>query len=88
MLSITKEYERRALKSKGGKKDDNTAFYSNDAEKGQKGGSSSKWRGECHNCGRKGHWTQYITLPHTFHLDPGGMVGIQVNPGKFPPHSR
>ena len=56
MLSITEEYERRALKSKGGKKDDNAAFYSNDAEKGQKGGSSSKKKGECHNCGKKGHW--------------------------------
>jgi hypothetical protein len=58
MLSITEEFERRALKSKGGKKDDNAAFYSNDAEKGQKGGSSSKRKGECHNCGKKGHWSR------------------------------
>ena len=57
MLSITEEYERRAFKSKGGKKDDNAAFYSSDAEKG-KGGSGSKRKGECHNCGKKGHWTR------------------------------
>ena len=36
MLSITEEYECCNFKSKSGKKDDNTAFYSNDAEKGQK----------------------------------------------------
>ena len=42
MLSITEEYERHALKSKSGKKDDNATFYSNDASssKGQKGGST------------------------------------------------
>jgi hypothetical protein len=56
MLSITEEYERRNLKSKGGKKDDNVAFYSNDTEKGQKGGSGSKKKGKCHNCGKEGHW--------------------------------
>ena len=32
------------------------AFYSNDSSKGQKGGSSSKKEGKCHNCGKKGHW--------------------------------
>ena len=58
MLSITEEYERRALKSKGKQKDENAAFYSNDAEKGQKGGSNPKRKGECHNCGKKGHWTR------------------------------
>jgi hypothetical protein len=58
MLSITEEYERRNLKSKSGKKDDNAAFYSNDAEKGQKGGSSSKKKGDCHNCGKRGHWAR------------------------------
>ena len=60
MLSVTEEYERRALKTKGKQKDDNAAFYSNDAdadkEKGQKGGSKRK--GNCHNCGKKGHWTR------------------------------
>src|SRR6202522_1436698 len=58
MLSITEEYERRTLKSKGSKKDNNAAFYSNDAStsKGQKGGSNPKRKGECHNCGKKGHW--------------------------------
>ena len=40
---------------KGGKKDENAAFYSNDG-KDQKGGSKRK--GECHNCGKKGHWTR------------------------------
>jgi hypothetical protein len=59
MLSITEEYERRALKSKNGKKDDNAA-YSADASssKGQKGNSHQKKRGECHNCGKKGHWSR------------------------------
>jgi hypothetical protein len=58
MLSLTEEYERRALKSKSGKKDDNAAFYSNDAGKGQKSGSTPKRRGECNNCGKKGHWAR------------------------------
>ena len=57
MLSITEEYERHALKSKGNKKEENAA-YSNDANKGSKGGSSLKQKGECHNCGKKGHWTR------------------------------
>jgi hypothetical protein len=39
MLSITEEYKRRALKSKGGKKDDNAAFYSSDAGRSRDGGS-------------------------------------------------
>ena len=58
MLTVTEEYERRTLKasSKGGKKDDNEAFYSNDNEKGKKKGSKRK--GDCHNCGKKGHWTR------------------------------
>ena len=42
MLSLTEEYECRTLKSKGKGKDDKMAFYSNDAGKGQKGGSSLK----------------------------------------------
>ena len=56
MLSITEEYERRTLKTKGGKKDDNAAFYSNDAGKGKDGGSNSKKDKECHNCHKKGHF--------------------------------
>ena len=54
ILTVTEEYKRRTLKNKGGKKDDNVAFYSNDAGKDQKGGLKRK--GECHNCGKKGHW--------------------------------
>ena len=57
MLSITEEYKRHALKSKGNNKEENTA-YSNDANKGSKGGLSLKWKGECHNHGKKGHWTR------------------------------
>ena len=56
MLTITEEYERRNLKNKSGKKDDNVALYSNDSEKGKKGGSSSKKDVVCHNCGKKGHY--------------------------------
>ena len=58
MLSITEEYEQRTLKTKGKQKDDNAAFYSKDAEKGQKGISTLKRKGECHNCGKRGHWTR------------------------------
>jgi hypothetical protein len=56
MLTITEEYERRILKSKSGKKDENVAFYSNDSGKGRKGGSSSKKNVECFNCKKKGHY--------------------------------
>ena len=58
MLSLTEEYERRTLKTKGKQKDENAAFYSNDAGKGQKGSSTPKRKGKCHNCGREGHWTR------------------------------
>ena len=55
ILTVTKEYERRTLKAKSGKKDaDNAAFHSSDAGKDQKGGQKRK--GDCHNCGKKGHW--------------------------------
>ena len=43
------------MKIKGGKKEDDAAFHSNDAEK-DKGGSSSKKNIVCHNCGKKGHY--------------------------------
>jgi hypothetical protein len=59
MLTVTEEYERRNLKNKTGKKDDNAAFYSNDSGKEQKGssGSNSKKKNvECHNCHKKGHY--------------------------------
>ena len=56
MLSITEEYERCALKIRGSKKDDNAAFYSNDTDKGKRGGSSSKKDKECHNCHKKRHF--------------------------------
>src|SRR5271156_4844387 len=57
MLTITEEYERRILKTKNGKKDENVAFYSNDSGKGRKGGSSLKKDKdvECFNCHKKGH---------------------------------
>src|SRR5271168_2086969 len=57
MLTITEEYERRNLKIKNGKKDENVAFYSNDSGKGRKGGSGSKKDKdvECFNCHKKGH---------------------------------
>ena len=46
------------LEIQSGKKDNNAAFYSNNASssKGQKGGSTLKRKGKCHNCGKKGHW--------------------------------
>ena len=57
MLTRTEEYERRMLRAKSGKKDENAVFYSNDSGKGQKGGSSSKKdkNVECFNCHKKGH---------------------------------
>ena len=36
MLTLTEEYEHRALKTKGREKDNNAAFYSNNAGKDQK----------------------------------------------------
>ena len=56
MLTLTEEFERRALKSKGKGKDDNAAFYSNDASS-SKGQKKPKRKGKCHNCGKEGHWT-------------------------------
>ena len=57
ILTVTEEYERRTLKAKSGKKGaDNAAFHSSDAGKDQKGGQKRK--GNCHNCGKKGHWTR------------------------------
>ena len=56
MLAITEEFERRALKSKGKSKEENVAFHADDSKKDKKGGSKRK--GDCHNCGKKGHWTR------------------------------
>jgi hypothetical protein len=59
MLAITEdsEFERRALKSKSGKKDDNAAFSADaGSSKGHKG--NQKKEGKCHNCGKKGHWSR------------------------------
>ena len=56
MLLITEEYKCHTLKTKGGKKDDNAAFYSSDAGKSKDGGSNSKKDKECHNCHKKGHF--------------------------------
>ena len=66
MLTVTEEYERRNLKNKTGKKDDNAAFYSNDSEKGEKGGSgtnSKKKNVTCHNCHKKGHYKSECWAP-------------------------
>jgi Reverse transcriptase (RNA-dependent DNA polymerase)/gag-polypeptide of LTR copia-type/GAG-pre-integrase domain len=58
MLTVTEEYERRSLKNKSGKKEENAAFYSNDSDKDGKGGSKKdkKKNVECHNCHKKGHY--------------------------------
>jgi hypothetical protein len=63
MLIVTEEYECRNLRSKTGKKDKDSAFYSNDSGKGQKGGSSSKKKVECHNCHKKGHYKSECWAP-------------------------
>jgi hypothetical protein len=66
MLTLTEEYERRTLRNKTGKKDDNAAFYSNDSGKESKGGSSSsskKRNIECHNCHKKGHYKSECWAP-------------------------
>src|ERR1700678_2381120 len=55
MTTITDEYDRRLLNSKGGKKEDNFAFYSHEgSSKGRKGGSKKDV--ECFNCHKKGHY--------------------------------
>ena len=56
MLTVTEEYECRSLKSKGKSKEENAAFHAGDSKKDRKGGQKRK--GECHNCGKKGHWTR------------------------------
>jgi gag-polypeptide of LTR copia-type/Zinc knuckle len=58
MLSITEEFERRALKAKSGKKDDNAAFSADACSSKGHEGSHPKRRGECNNCGKKGHWSR------------------------------
>ena len=64
MLTVTEEYERRNLKNKSGKKDENSAFYSNDSEKDSKGGSNSKKKNvECHNCHKKGPYKSECWAP-------------------------
>ena len=66
MLTVTEEYERRNLKNKSGKKEENAAFYSNESEKDGKGGSSSKSKKknvECHNCHKKGHYKSECWAP-------------------------
>jgi hypothetical protein len=80
MLTVTEEYERRNLKNKTGKKDENTAFYSNDSTKDHKGGSSSKKNIKCHNCKKKGHYKSDCWAPG------GGKEGQgpkQKGKGKF-----
>ena len=37
MLTVTKKYEQCTMKNKGGKKDENSAFYSNDSKEGSEG---------------------------------------------------
>ena len=37
------------------------------------------------NTGNEYERTQYFTLPRTFHPDPGGVVGIRVDPSRFRP---
>ena len=56
MLTITEEFERRALKSKEKSKEENAAFHTDDSKKDKKGGQKRK--GDCHNCGKRGHWTR------------------------------
>ena len=64
MLTVTEEYERRNLKNKSGKKEENSAFYSNESEKDAKGGSKSKKKNvECHNCHKKGHYKSECWAP-------------------------
>ena len=54
MLIITEEHECRTLKSKRKSKKENAAFHA-DSKKDKKG--KTKHKGNCHNCGKEGHWT-------------------------------
>ena len=66
MLTVTGEYEHQNLKNKTGKKDNNVAFYSNNSEKGEKGGScvnSKKKNITYHSCHKKGHYKSECWAP-------------------------
>ncbi|THG92840.1 hypothetical protein EW026_g8205, partial [Hermanssonia centrifuga] len=53
MLTLSNEYDRRAIKSKGGRKDDSSADAAFSVN--EKGKGKSKRNVECFNCHKKGH---------------------------------
>ncbi|RDB21868.1 Retrovirus-related Pol polyprotein from transposon TNT 1-94 [Hypsizygus marmoreus] len=57
MSTVTEEYERRVLKTKGGKKEENVAFNADSSRgRGRGGGAGGSKRNiECFNCHKKGH---------------------------------
>ncbi|PPQ72520.1 hypothetical protein CVT25_004305 [Psilocybe cyanescens] len=65
MHTVTEEFDRRSLGSKGAKREENAAFFSNDSAQGSGSGgrgrrfgagSSSRKNVECYNCKKKGHF--------------------------------
>src|ERR1700733_2119976 len=48
MLTVTEKYECRAMKQKGGRKEENSAFLANDSK-------SQKKNIKCFNCRKQGH---------------------------------
>ena len=52
MLTITEEFEHRALKTKGKTKEDNAAFHAGDSKKDKKGGNKGVLARESRTGGR------------------------------------
>ena len=64
MQTVTEEYDRRVLNTKAPKKEENTAFYGNDAASGSgKGKKFGRSRVECYNCKKRGHYKSECWAP-------------------------
>jgi len=56
MQTVTEEYERRVMKLKGARKEENAAYTAGGSARGQGSSGGSKKNVECFNCHKKGHY--------------------------------